>query len=151
MLKQCIVDAVGGRVNAHSHSCPSSLSGYGPLTTARHIPLSWAILSRCIPSLWCRPLGHVARYFFGVPFSVFLGGGGRSFYIYKPAASQNINCCHMFEAGFGARDDDVCPSLPKKTTLLSVSPGMGSDLADQSNPNLKTSIAVRTGKCWLGM
>ncbi|BFZ15499.1 hypothetical protein BsWGS_18538 [Bradybaena similaris] len=26
-------------------SCLSSLSGYGPLTTALHIPLSWAILS----------------------------------------------------------------------------------------------------------
>ncbi|BFZ21622.1 hypothetical protein BsWGS_24661 [Bradybaena similaris] len=28
-----------------THSCPSSLSGYGPVTTAVHIPLSWTISS----------------------------------------------------------------------------------------------------------
>lgn len=38
----------------------------------------------------------------------------------------------------------VCPSLPKKKTLTSVSPGMRLEMVDQSNPSPKMSVAVRT-------
>lgn len=47
--------------------------------------------------------------------------------------------------------DVACPSLLKKTTMSSVSPEMGSYVADQSKLRTKTSVAMSNGKYWLSV
>lgn len=44
--------------HTHSHSCPLTLSGYGPLPTVSTVLCPGPLIptdSRCIPSLWCQP------------------------------------------------------------------------------------------------
>lgn len=43
----------------------------------------------------------------------------------------------------------ICPSLPERTLLSSVSPGMFSEVAEQTTLSPKTPVTVRTGVCWL--
>lgn len=43
----------------------------------------------------------------------------------------------------------VCSSLPKRTILSHVSGGMLSEVAEQADLKLKTSITVRTWERWL--